>query len=478
MPKKLVLVVSLITIAMPCLLTAPRPAVSNTPYPNCRFGVGLVRNSITDYDIGALNAGWYLDWITSQNPLRPNGIEYMQMIRLKQVDSTTYTYTPSGSALDAIIAANPGAAWFIGNEMDRRIYQDEMLPELYAQAYHDIYHLLKSRDPTCLVGIGGVVQPTPLRLEYLDTILNTYTALYNTRLPTDIWNIHSFILRERDESLPGSWGAGIPPGSTALEGIVYNIIDVDDMNIFKQRIVDFRQWMKNKGEQEKPLWITEYGILFPSYYYDETGRSFDHDRVKTFLYATFDFFMNTTEASTGYPYDDNHLVQRWLWYSVDDTNYGGYLFDPTTKAIELIGQDYGSYTSALAPVVDLQPVKFSSDPPSPVSAEGPITFTLQALVSNVGNIAIPASQTIEVNFYDADTNTQIGATQTISGGLGGCAGLSTAQVTWTDVSNGFHNLRVTVDPGGSIAESNEANNSKTGGILVARTTIVLPIILK
>lgn len=476
MSKKSILVVSLITIALLCCLTTPRSAVSNTPYPNCRFGVGLVGRNITDYDTGTLNAGWYLDWTTAKTPLRPHGIEYMQVIRLKQT-GPTYTYTPSGSTLNAIIAANPGAIWFIGNEMDRRTYQDEMLPEIYAQAYHDIYHLLKGQDPTCLVGVGGIVQPTPLRLEYLDKVLNTYSALYRVPLPTDIWNVHSFILRERDESLPDSWGAGIPPGSTALDGMLYNLRDFDNMDIFRQRIVDFRQWMKGRGQQDKPLFVSEYGILLPSEYFDEDERYFDHERVKAFLYNTFGYFLNATDPSSGYPYDDNRLVQRWLWYSLNDTGYGGDLFDPTTKVIQALGQDYGSYTSALTPFVDLQTVEVFSDPPAPFSTGEAVTLTLKALVSNVGNIAIPDGQAIGVSFYDADSNTQIGAAQ-ITGGLSGCAGLATAQVTWTEVASGLHNVRVRVDPDNSIAESNEGNNDKTGSVLVATTRTLLPIISK
>ncbi len=476
MSKRSALIVSLIALTLLCSLAAPRSAVSSTPYPNCRFGVGLLGREITDYNTAPLNTGWYLDWVTAHTPLRPNGIEYMQVIRLTQTGST-YTYSPSGSNLEATIAANPGTIWFIGNEMDRRTYQDEMLPEIYARAYHDIYYLMKSKDPTCLVGIGGIVQPTPLRLEYLQTILDTYFALYHAPLPTDIWNIHSFILRERDESLPDSWGAGIPPGSIALEGVLYNLRDLDDMNIFKQRIVDFRQWLKDRGEQDKPLFISEYGILLPPDYFDEDGRSFDHPRVKAFLYNTFDYFLNTTDANLGYPYDDNRLVQRWLWYSLDDTKYGGNLFDPNTKAIKTLGQDYGSYTSALAPFVDLQTVQVFSDPPNPFSTGEPVTFTLKALISNVGNIAIPGNQ-IEVNFYDADNGTQIGATQKITRELSGCAGLATAQVTWTNVISGLHNVRVVVDPNNSIAESNEGNNTKTASILVATHQTHLPIISK
>jgi len=81
-------------------------------------------------------------------------------------------------------------------------------PDLYARAYHELYALLKSADPTAQVAVGGIVQATPLRLKYLDMIRQTYRQLYGAELPADLWNIHTFVLREEADS----WGADLPPG--------------------------------------------------------------------------------------------------------------------------------------------------------------------------------------------------------------------------------------------------------------------------
>ncbi len=95
----------------------------------------------------------------------------------------------------AAVLANPGATWLIGNEPDSPV-QDNLLPELYARAYHHLYTLIKSYDATARIGAGGIVQPTPLRFQYLDRVLAAYRAYYHQTLPADLWNIHSYILRE------------------------------------------------------------------------------------------------------------------------------------------------------------------------------------------------------------------------------------------------------------------------------------------
>ena len=37
----------------------------------------------------------------------------------------------------------------------------------------------------------------------------------------DVWNVHNFMLREEK----GSWGADIPPGIPATQGILYEVDD-------------------------------------------------------------------------------------------------------------------------------------------------------------------------------------------------------------------------------------------------------------
>jgi len=325
--------------------------------PTERFGVGLNTKygDITDYDVGRLHIGWYSDWTYRLNPPRPNGIEYVHVIRVKEA-----AYPPDWDKLRQAIVNNPGSLWLVGNEPEC-IWQDKRTPAEYAVIYHEVYTFIKAQDPTAKVAIGGVVQPTPLRLQWLDMVLDEYQSRYGTKMPVDVWNIHNQILREKRPPGPDSWGCGIPYGLDAEEGRLYEVQDNDNLQYFIEHIVAFRQWMKEKGERNKPLIISEYGILMPVEY------GFTVDRVNTFMSNTFDYLLTAKDPELGYPEDENRLVQRWLWYSLNDKPYdlstgegfNGSLFDwrfPTYPGvITLFGVNFSRYTSRL---LGLGPVWF------------------------------------------------------------------------------------------------------------------------
>lgn len=278
-----------------------------------------------------LGLGWYVDWRVSRLPFRSAQVEYVPMIRLR--DGVP---VPSGRALVDAIEAQPGALWLIGNEPDVK-WQDNVTPEEYAEAYHDLYALLKTHDPSCKVAIGGVSQPTALRLRYLDLILEAYETRYGEPIPVDMWNVHNFILREERDS----WGVDIPPGSTEQAGVLREIAEHDSMAIFEEQIVSFRRWMKERGQQDKPLIVTEYGILMPNDY------GFPPEKVKDFMLATFEFFRTAADPALGYPGDDYRLVQRWCWYSLADTRYPtGNLIEPDTGELTPLGEAFGEYANS------------------------------------------------------------------------------------------------------------------------------------
>jgi hypothetical protein len=296
-----------------------------------RFGFGVAIPPMDQFDVEQLHAGWYYYWRTDPNPVRPQGLEFVQMIQVRGT-----SFSPSGQDLERVVQNNPGSLWFVGNEPDV-IWQNNTTPTDYAQVYHEVYSFLKSRDPTCQVAIAGVSQATPLRLQYLDTIVRAYQDLHGGMIPVDAWNVHGFILREQR----GSWGVDIPPGISVDQGRLYEIDDHDDMEIFAQQIVAFRRWMRDKGERDKPLIVSEYGIVMPADY------GFSFEKVRDFMYASFNYFLTASDASLGDPADGNRLVQRWAWYSLSDTVYPtGNLFDPDTGRITPLGLAYGSYASS------------------------------------------------------------------------------------------------------------------------------------
>ena len=298
-----------------------------------RWGVGVASGSILDYDTPPLRLGWYLDWQVRHDPAPSENVAFAQMIRLKEGD-----LQPDVPRLLIVARANPGALWFVGNEPDV-IWQDRVEPVAYARLYHQAYTAIKSADPTAQVAIGGVSQPTPLRLSYLDAVLQAYRAQFGEQMPVDVWNVHNFILREERNS----WGVEIPPGLADNQGRLYEIQDNASLTIFQQQIVDFRRWMAERGYRNRALIVSEYGIPMPADY------GFPPERVAEFLAGTFDFFRSATDATTGYPSDDNRLVQRWCWYSLADTMYPtGNLFDPQTRQITPLGQAWVKYVGPLS----------------------------------------------------------------------------------------------------------------------------------
>jgi hypothetical protein len=316
--------------------TSPPPAVVATPLPSLfstkeRFGFGAATSSLDQFAVERLGAGWYVNWTAQADPSCPNGMEYVQMIRVRDAN-----LSPDGESLEQIARQNPGSLWLVGNEPDVP-WQDNVTPTEYAAVYHEAYTLLKRVDPTCQVAIAGVSQASALRLQYLDMILDAYAATYGERMPVDVWNVHAFILREER----GSWGVDIPLGISVDEGRLIELEDHDNMEILREQIVAFRRWMEERGEGDKSLIVSEYGILMPSEY------GFSEEQVRDFMLATFDFFTTATDPTLGCPADGNRLVQRWAWYSLSDTVYPtGNLFDPATGQITTLGLAYGNYTSS------------------------------------------------------------------------------------------------------------------------------------
>jgi hypothetical protein len=304
------------------------------PHGRERFGVGVVLalGPISAYPIEdtGLGIGWYLNWAVRVSPAHPAGADFWQMVQVSEGG-----HRPDAATIRAAAVANPGSFWIIGNEPDV-IWQNDTTPERYAELYHELYHLLKASDPTCRVVIGGVSQPTPLRMVYLERVLSTYRTRYGGPMPVDVWNVHGFILREERDS----WGVGIPPGIAADAGVLYEIEDHDDLAIFRSQILAFRRWMADHGEREKPLVVSEYGILMPHEY------GFDSERVRAFMEGSFDFFLAASDGAVGYPADDNRLVQWWCWYSLaapQDYYPTGNLFDPATKALTPLGAAFAAY---------------------------------------------------------------------------------------------------------------------------------------
>jgi hypothetical protein len=311
--------------------STPVPAAPQVPSSlRQRVCVGVPFAASAAKPLSELRPGWYLTWGTAAKA----GGTFAQMVRVPRGQ-----IVPKLAAIAQIAQQNPGALWLIGNEMDV-IWQDNATPDQYAAAYHDVYATLKQADPTSRVAIGGVSLPSPLRLQYLDRVLQVYRERYGQDMPIDVWNVHNFILPE----LRGSWGVDIPPGIGASSGLQYTIDDHDNLAYFKQQLIDFRRWMAQRGYRDRELIVSEYGVLM----YADYG--FDYERVRNFMLGSFDVMLNTTDAALGLPADGNRLVQRWCWYSLADVDYPtGNLADVNSGELTPLGRDLKNYLDQRSP---------------------------------------------------------------------------------------------------------------------------------
>jgi hypothetical protein len=301
-----------------------------------RFGVGAAGGAanVLPARAAGLPIDLYLTWGINAAPPGSPGIPFWQMV----------TVMPDGiiqswESIEAVIAAQPGAVWIVGNEPDV-IWQGNVTAERYASFYHDVYEFIKVRDPKAQIATAGIAQPTPLRLAYLDRVLAAYQAAYGEQMPVDIWTVHAFILREA----AGSWGVDIPPGMSGANGRLYEIADHNNIEIFKQSIIDFRHWMAANGYGDRPLALTEFGILMPPDY------GFPPEVVIAFMTEALDFLASAT-GDTGYAPDNGRLVQWWFWFSLSDRadHYPtGNLFNPATGELTILGQAYADYVNGRA----------------------------------------------------------------------------------------------------------------------------------
>lgn len=283
-----------------------------------------------------LRSGHFTFWRVRPDTINVPGLTIWQTVRLGQIGEQE-EWPAVHDVIEDTIQAHPGSFWMVGNEPDVR-WQDNVTAEAYAEAYHDIYHFIKVRDPAAKVGAGGIALPTPLRLAYLDRVLEIYRTTYGEPLPVDLWSIHLFTLREESDS----WGIGIPPGMSETTGQLYEIADHGNIDLIKTHIVAFRKWMAANGYGEKPLAVTEFGILLPEDY------GFPPEFVQNYMRMAYDYFLSATGES-GQAADGGRLVQYAFWYSLyDDGDYQtGNLFDGETGALTELGKAFIQYIDGL-----------------------------------------------------------------------------------------------------------------------------------
>lgn len=179
---------------------------------------------------------------------------------------------------------SPGQWWTFGNEPNDP-HQDNIGPQAYVEPYHDIYYALKSADPQARLVATGVANAD---WRWLDQWREDYRQKYDRYPPVDGWRFHDYVLETCASAL-----------------------NADE---FKRRAVDFRDWVNRIGESQKPVLLTEYGVLY--------GNGCCSCPVIQPA-AVVEYMRSTTDWLA-----ETRIVTAWAWFAVDSGNrFNGDLFN-------------------------------------------------------------------------------------------------------------------------------------------------------
>jgi hypothetical protein len=326
------------------------------PYPEQRVGFVAFRSN---FDFSRLGAGFVK--LENRGPTAHERSLAPDFCTVILEDTQTWELPDPATywgRIEQMVADNPGHLWFIGNEPENPCRFGSHSGE-YVQRYHKLYTFIKALDATAQVGIGGVVLPSQIRRAWLENVLTAYQNRYGQPMPIDVWNVHNLLLSECpgpcrptdpnpcDPSLRCS-GGYVPQELWCQKGLYYSQADQARVDEFTRLLVEFRQWMKDQGFQDKPLIVTEMGVLAQTTEGSCPG-CYSHVDINQFMYETFQYMMETKDPNIGYPLDGYRLVQRWTWYALAPTlNFNGYLFDEQSIITDF-GLNFANYTARFLP---------------------------------------------------------------------------------------------------------------------------------
>lgn len=244
------------------------------------------------------------------------------------------------------IKAHPGKVWILGNEPDHP-QQDDMSQSQCAKMFKTYRDFILKYDPSARLAIGGITGgSTAAKLTYskswLQSLLNSYKSQYNTPMPIDIWNVHSYA---------GGYQAEDPD----------KII-----NEFIQPFVNWVHTVDSGAYSNSEVWITEFPI-------GEWWGALGQENVIAF-------------AKTYLPRVEAAGVSRFFWFASQDwdgwwTNIGLLSRD---GSVSPLGQAYSElahgYPNPVPPVEPFIP------PPTPIGFTGGFDMPLQdAWLSKAGD---------------------------------------------------------------------------------------------
>jgi hypothetical protein len=467
--KMMIKLILSILIFLPGLLYLQPQNVQATTYQDtvCRFGI-TAPYPLNGLDISNIGVSSFLNWTVDPDPGMPANMNFVHILRVSDAEFQGYW-----NDLPANLVEYPGAIWEIGNEPDTTYDQDSITAAVYAQRFYNMAVYIRSHDANARILFGTIVQPTPIRIRYLTQAWNALVTLAGSvekaSALIDVWAIHAFILNEQ----PGEWGTGVPPGfendhaDAITISIPSQISQTYSINIFEANVQRMRNFMASIGERNKPLWITEYGSLFPSENYP--GNNYylvSQQDTAIFMINTFIYLLSATDSSIGLSSDGNHLVQKWYWWSLNDYlwDMGGSLFNPANNnAITTVGNYFVNFTQSTSAQPDLAPNTLKVYP-STTNGSGSANFLLLVQTSN--SIIQDYCSGGTVSVYDGDPSSGgalIGATAIPA--VQKSDGSTTVSVVWLNALPGSHHtVWVVVTPPSEVTDPNLANNKKSFSI--------------
>jgi hypothetical protein len=483
---------------------------------SCRFGAATMDPSQVNW-LDDLGAGWYFSF-TESMPSAPNAAEFVSLVSIRQMKTADGQYLPTyavnppmtDARLGQLVTSRPGSLWILGNEVDRGPNpgeieggQGDTFPDIYAEAYHEVYNFIKQKDPTAQVAVSALVEVTPGRLQYLDLMWQAYQDAYGAEMPVDVWNFHLYMLPEVKPNGQPNGVANVALGTDPALGRresggnpalcpqqnVYCVAEHDDISVFAEQIIAMRTWMKAHGQQNKPLILSEFSILYPyvvtngdCWVKDENGNCFTPQRVTNFLNSSFNYLDTTTDPNLGYPKDGYRLVQQSLWFSIDNGNGVGNVSNLVrNNVLTQPGQAFVSYVQGLSTQINL----YQDGVNNPVLDTGTgstVNAVLKINIRNGGNVA-PGNNFFVTFYKDAALSQPIGtatvaAPGTNSAGMTGCSRMMrVASVNWDNLPPGVHPFWVKIDSTNSIVETNESDNFGAGIVIVDGSQVFLPVTL-
>lgn len=500
-----------------------------TEQASCRIGVTSLGPKQINW-VDDLGAGWFV-FFAGFSDSATNGAEIAPVIDVRQKKDTQGNYLDdfeinpplTTAGLGSLVDSYPGVLWLVGNEVDRgpnpggnSVGQGDTFPQVYARAYYSVYHYIKDRDPTAQVAISGLVEVTPGRLQYLDIVWQSYLTLYGVSMPVDVWNMHLYILPELLPDGRPNGIANVALGTDPALGIlesnndpsqcsrpdVYCFAEHDDLTVFDQQVRAMRSWMRSHHQQNKPLILSEYSILYPyipegdsCYLQDEFGECFTSERIINFLDETMSYFKIAKDQKIGYPIDDFRLVQQTAWFSINNLNGVGNVSDlvvddvtdGTLTGLSTIGQAFKRNAQAESLYVNLRLGEIATPVGRVIEPAETTSVTLWADVGNNGSIAITDS--FSVTFYANISRTDVISTVIVEVSdlpdhqLPGCARRQhQVSVVWSGLVSGAHPYWVEIDSGNQIEEGvieadGEEDNIVQGIVLIDQAMSLFPVII-